>query len=230
MEKEMKKLIIVFVTILSIPFSTFAQWSKSTGPNLSGGLSVGYDVGMPIQGHVLVSDLAEGFPLGFRLTISHSFLLNAGNPEEARHVFINENTNGVPSKSTSRWTFGFDFMHRIDMLSQKNAFLFAGVRHSRFTGTFDFIGGNEFFDVHANQWGLGAGIESYFRMSPKVDLLLSLGTEYFFPSTLEGHDSAYSSDGEYVNRRQNYTYADADHAINQPKLLPKLLIGINYHF
>jgi|WetSurMetagenome_2_1015567.scaffolds.fasta_scaffold19544_4 hypothetical protein len=226
----MKKLLIVIVFLFTISSLVLAQSSKSASPSLSAGLSIGYDIGMPIQAHFLILDLAEGLPLGFRFNISHSFLLDPGNPEEARHVFINENTNGVPDKSASRWTFGFDFLHRVNILSLNDAFLFAGIRYSRFTGTFDFIGGNEYFDVRADQWGLGVGIESHFKMSAKLDLLFSLGAEYFFPSTLEGHDSAYSSDGEYVNRRENYTYTDADHAINQPKLIPKLLIGIDYHF
>jgi hypothetical protein len=214
------KIAILTIVFFSVSLTAFSQWSNSPGPNLSYGLSVGYDIGMPIQGHFLVSDLAEGFPLAFRFTINYSLFWDAGIPDQARHVFINENNNGVPDKSASRWSFGLDFMHRINILSLKDAFFFAGIRHSRFTGTFDFIGGDELFDVHANQWGLGTGVDSYFRMGSRVDLLISIGAEYYFPSTLEGHDAAYSPDGEYVNRRQNYTYNDADHAINQPKLLP----------
>jgi hypothetical protein len=227
------RFIVLTIASIGICLSTSAQqhdWGTNSGPYVSGGISIGYDLGMPIQGHLMVTNLAERLPLSFRLLVGHSFLLDAGNPEEARHVFINENTNGVPDKSATRWTFGFDLMHPVDILSMKSAFLHAGVRYSRFTSTFEFIGGNEIFDVHANQWGVAAGVDSYFRMGPRVDLAFSLGAEYFFPGTLAGHDAAYSPDGEIVNRRENYAYADADRAIKQPKLQPTLLLGINYHF
>ena len=220
---------ILVIVFFSISSTAVAQWSDEAGPDLSYGVSIGYDIGMPVQGHFLVSNLAEGFPFAFRFTISYSFLWDAGIPDAARHVFVNENNNGVPDKSASLWSFGLDFMHQINILSLKDAYLFAGIRHSSFTGTFDFIGGDELFDVNANQWGLATGIDTYFRMGPRIDLLISVSAEYYFPSTLDGHDAAYSPDGEYVNQRQNYTYNDADNAINQPKLIPKLLIGVNFH-
>jgi hypothetical protein len=222
---------ILFAVLIPFGLSYGGQVPMSTGDvRVSGGLSIGYDDGLPVQAHLMIENLAEGLPLAFRLSAGSSLLLDPGNPDAARRVFINENTNGVPQKSASRWAFGFDLMQRTSILSMNRAFLFAGVRYSRFTGTFDFIGGNEFFDVHANQMGLAAGIESYFRMGQRVDLFFSVGGEYYFPATLEGHDAAYSPDGTTINQRENYTYDDASQAINQPKLQPKLLIGIGYDF
>jgi hypothetical protein len=136
----------------------------------------------------------------------------------------------VPGKSASRWAFGVDFMDPVRIFAMHRSFLFAGLRYSHLTSNFQFIGGDEIFDVHANQIGLAAGAESYFRMSSRVDLLFSLGGEYYFPSQLEGHDTAYNPDGTIINQRENFKYADADRAINQPKLLPKILVGVNYHF
>lgn len=204
--------------------------SHVSGPTVTGGFAIGYDIGLPVQGYLQVDGLAEDLPLALRLSIGHTFLLDPGNPLAARHVFINENDNGVPSKSASRWFFGFDMTHPARIPGLKRAFVYGGVRYSRFSGQFDFIGGNEFFDVNANQFGLAGGVESMFRMSPTVDLFFSGGLEYYFPATLEGHDAAYSPDGSTVNQRQDYTYTDADAAVNQPKLLPKLLIGVSYHF
>lgn len=228
-----KKIILLIVSALGLALPSQAQerrWPSRSTPHLSGGVALGYDAGLPIQGHMLVSDLAAGFPLKLRFRLSRSFMRDAGSPEEARRVFINENTNGVPTKSAGHWVGGFDLLHKVDMLSLKEAFVYAGVAYSRFTSTFKFIGGNEFFDVHAKQWGLDAGVESHFRMNPRLDLLCSVGAAYFFPATLEGHDAAYRPNGEMINQRGDYTYDDADHAINQPKLQPKLLIGMNYHF
>jgi hypothetical protein len=201
-----------------------------SGPQLSGGIAIGYDLGMPVQVQLMLSDFLESLPLAMRFSVGHSFMLDAGRPDEARRVFINENDNGVPSKHATRWEFGCDLMHHVNVLSLRKSFVHAGVRYSRFTSTFEFIGGNEIFDVHANQFGLSAGWDGYFPASARLDLVLTAGVEYFFRSTLEGHDAAYSPDGEMVNQREEYTYADADHAINQPHVQPVILIGLNYHF
>jgi hypothetical protein len=42
-----------------------------------------------------------------------------------------------------------------------------------------------------------------------------------------GHDTSYSPDGVTVNGKHDYTYNDADAAINQPKFLPSLMVGIS---
>jgi hypothetical protein len=227
MKKNLLLLLASLVAVSAVHAKS-PNFGKNSAPAVSSGLAIGYDGGMPLQAHFMISGFAQDFPLMIRFSIGHSFLLNPGIPLEARHVFINENSNGVPEKSASRWNFGFDLLHQINILSLKRAYAFGGIRYSHFTGTFDFIGGNEFFDVHSNQWGLAGGVESYFPINERMEFFVSLGAEYFFPAPLEGHDSSYSPDGEYVNRRENYTYADADRAINQPKFQPKVLFGINY--
>ena len=61
-------------------------------------------------------------------------------------------------------------------------------------------------------------------------MVLGGGADYFFQGTLKGHDTAYSPDGDDVNPREDYTYDDADNAVNQPKFLGRFMIGINYGF
>ena len=211
----------------------FAQ--KNVAPEfpdlqVSGGMAVGYDIGLPLFGYLLFEHVSEDLPLAFRFSLSQSFLLDAGDPQLARQVFVNQNSDGVPGKSASQWELGADVLDPVHLFSMHRSYLFAGIRYSMFTSSFEFIGGDEVFDVHANQLGLTAGAESYFRMSQRVDLLFSVGGVYYFPATLAGHDAAYSPDGTIVNQRENYTYADADRAINQPKIEPKILVGVNYHF
>ncbi|RLD84671.1 MAG: hypothetical protein DRJ07_04635 [Bacteroidetes bacterium] len=72
-------------------------------------------------------------------------------------------------------------------------------------------------------------------MATKIDLVVSAGIDYYFPSTLSGHDTSYSPDDQNINTRNDnenndepFTYSDADAAINQPKIMPRLMIGINY--
>ena len=112
----------------------------------------------------------------------------------------------------------------------KNAYVFAGVRNSMFTANFRFIGGNEDFDVTSNQWGVGAGLRTAFPISRNVSFVMSGGLDWYLSSTLTGHDTSYSPDGESVNGRNDYTFTDADEAVNQPKLHPVGMIGISYSF
>jgi hypothetical protein len=56
------------------------------------------------------------------------------------------------------------------------------------------------------------------------------GADYFFESTLKGHDTSYGPNGDDVNPREDYTYDDADDAVNQPKIMGRFMIGINYGF
>jgi hypothetical protein len=63
-------------------------------------------------------------------------------------------------------------------------------------------------------------------MSEKMSLPMSGGLDYFLQGALEGHDTAYSPDGEDVNPREGYDYKDADRAVNQPEVAVHLLIGV----
>jgi len=67
-------------------------------------------------------------------------------------------------------------------------------------------------------------------MSTKFDFIVSGGLDYYFNDTISGHDTSYSPDGENVNPRQNYTYDDANNAINQPGIEFRLMIGAGYSF
>jgi alkaline phosphatase len=65
-------------------------------------------------------------------------------------------------------------------------------------------------------------------MASKVDLLVAGGGEYFFGARLTGHDTSYSRDGDNVNPREDYTYVDADNAVDQPTWRPVLAVGLSY--
>ena len=77
---------------------------------------------------------------------------------------------------------------------------------------------------------LAGGLESAFAISPKFDLMVNAGVDYLPAAELKGHDTSYSPDGETGNERDDYTYDDADKAINQPEFEMRLLIGLKYNF
>ncbi len=45
---------------------------------------------------------------------------------------------------------------------------------------------------------------------------------------LQGHDTAYDPNSTTGLERNDYTYEDADNAINQPKLELRFMIGVAY--
>jgi hypothetical protein len=227
----MKNLFVFLIIAFCWYQTTDAQPDQNYAhkPLVTGGISAGYTSGFGLQGNIIISDFAQDFPLSARFGISYT-TLDPGDPAAARRIFINDATNGVPEKSGTDWNFRLDFLYRVSFLSMKRFYLFTGVRYSAFSAEFNFVDGNEFFHINSNQWGFGLGGESYFVLVPGFDLVFSLGGDYYFNSTLEGHDTSYSPDGQNINSRRGYTYYDADQAINQPKLVVRALIGFNYHF
>jgi hypothetical protein len=187
--------------------------------------NLGYSGGPGGQAGVTLAHFVQGSPVRARLGIGYASMA-PGNAEDAREIFINDNDNGTPEKSGHDWNYRFDFVLPLGKHPSSPWSVYAGPRYSRFTATFKYVGGNEDFDVRAHQWGLGGGLESAIPMNQKLSLRMSGGLDYFFASSLEGHDTAYSPDGEHVNSRKGFEYKDADKAINQPELAVHVLVGV----
>ncbi len=178
-----------------------------------------------------MSNFAEGFPLELRYGVAYTSL-DPGDPLAARRIFINDGNNGTPQESGRAWDLRFDLLYDLELFERSETWVFAGPRYSNFTGSFRYVGGNEEFDVTSRQWGLGGGIESRHRLLDRsgVDLVVSAMLDYYLEAPLNGHDTSYRPSGGDVNARRNYTFADADGAIRQPKLLPRLMVGISRSF
>ncbi|UCC74694.1 MAG: hypothetical protein JSV86_09130 [Gemmatimonadota bacterium] len=59
---------------------------------------LGYQSGLAIQASGMVTDFTPGFPVRARLSIG-GISGEAGNPLDARRVFINDATHGTPQQS-----------------------------------------------------------------------------------------------------------------------------------
>lgn len=226
----MKRLIFLSVSLLFFSAVVNAQPVSNAldfNPYFSGGLQAGYNGGLGFQATATMSNFAQGFPASLRGSIGYT-ISDPGSPTDARKIFINDNTNGTPQESGYAWDLRLDFLVPSNFLLNNSA-LYFGPRYSMFTGNFNFIGGNEFFSVTSNQFGLGGGLETTFRINHRTNFVISAGVDYFFDNNLAGHDTEYSPDGEDINPR-DYTYDDADEAINQPALEFRLMTGINYFF
>lgn len=191
------------------------------------GLQIGHVAGLGGQVQFGVGDFARNLPASLRVTAAYAGI-DPGDPEAARRVFINDNTNGTPDESGKLWQFGMDFVIPVRHIGGQPINLFLGPRHSRYTGNFEFIGGNEIFEVVNRQWGWGFGLESRFEMGSRAGLLISAGMDAYKSSEITGHDTTYDPDGTDINGRDGYTFDDADEAINRPSFEPRLLLGVSW--
>lgn len=193
----------------------------------SSSLSVGAGGGIGAEGSVTAYDVAQGFPFSVRFGVS-LLSLDPGDAVFARRVFVNEATNGSPEKSGHRWDFRLDLRRPLHGARDQGIYAFAGPRLSLFRSTFTYAGGNEVFDVITNQWGFGGGFEGVYPMGPSVALNVQLGADLFANAPLIGHDSTYAPDGTIVNGKEDFSYKSADQAISQPRLVPRIMVGISH--
>ncbi len=178
-----------------------------------------------MQAHLTAADFADGFPLAPRLGFTYT-APQLGHALDARRIFIDNATNGTPGERGRTLGLRLDMLYPVRVFSLPRAYVFGGMRHASLRANFKFVGGNEDFDVTSSERGLGGGLDSYFAASGHIDILISAGVDYFFSSTLTRHDTACRPDRDNVNPREDFTYADADAAIHQPKLGPLLLMGL----
>ncbi len=227
----MKKIFLSLLIFIFYYNSIFAQTAPMlfAKPKFSGGFQLGYADKLGTNVYGSISNFSYEIPLTIRFALGY-IITDGGNPLGARKVFINDATNGTPEESGYIWEFRLDFIYPVKLLPALRTNLVLGPRYSMFTANFKFIGGNEFFDVTANQWGLGGGLETHFGISPSMTFVVSTGFDYYFQSKLVGHDTAYSPDGININPRQGYSYKDADEAVNQPKYQFRFMGGLNFFF
>lgn len=232
----MKNVILIVSIFLftGLSFVSFSQDEIEEPSKLTAGIITGYYSGYGIQANIKANDFAKEFPFELRLGIGYT-ILSPGHAADARRIFINNATNGVPEKRGSNFDYRMDFLLPKTIFGAKNSYLVFGPRYSTFKGNFKYVGGNEDFDVTSKQWGIGGGIENHFTMTKNIDLVLVFGLDYFFNSTLKGHDTSYSPDNDNVNARKDnqnndtvFNYKDADKAINQPKIMPRVMIGVSF--
>lgn len=226
-----KKLLLLGTTIACLHLTVVAQGVHSGRAQrflMSGGFALGYNDGAGGRASAMISNLTTDWPLSLRLSIGYA-RVEPGKPTDARRIFINDADNGVPEQRGWRWETSFDFLLPLGRSASQSTFISFGPRYVTHTSNFKFVGGNEDFNVSSKNWGVGGGLETQFAISPRFNLVLGGGVDHFFENKLYGHDTTYSPDGEDVNPRHDYTYDDADGAVEQPKNVLRLMLGISYN-
>ncbi len=214
--------VLLFATVMLLSLPVLA------GP-FYGGLNVGYTGGLGIQATGSFMDFTRDLPLSARFTLGYNSA-GAGDPYAARQVFINDNTNGDPEKSADTWQFRFDLMFPAFTVGPQTLYLFAGPRYASYTANYNFIGGNEVFDIGSDTWGGGLGFESWFAVGNGSDFVLQLGLDWYADAAISGHDTSYLPSGDHVNPRDGYDYDSADDAIDQPSLELLGMMGMRFRF
>jgi len=189
------------------------------------GGSVGYDGGPVVRLFGTVDRFAKGLPVGLEASVGWTGI-DPGNSTDVRRMFINDATNGTPEKNGWFADGRLDFTWDPRWIKEGELLLTGGARTSLYRGFFSYVGGNEQFEILSSQFGLGFGAEGRFAVSAQLDFVLQAGLDYYFDADLTGHDTTYSPTGDDVNPTHSYTYADVDPAVNQPKFVPSVLVGL----
>lgn len=225
----MHKLIITFSVILGFTNILVAQNTPpvSAAAKYYLDIQTGYANYFSISTAATIADFTYDLPLAIKFGVSYN-LRDAGDPWAARKVFINDNTDGDPEKSGHSFDLRLDFAYPVNWFPVRRTYLYAGPRLSFYTATFEFVGGNEFFDIQTTQFGLGTGLETHFGISQNLSFVIAGAFDYYFDSEIGGHDTFYNPDGTDISGRLDYTYDDADEAISQPQYDLRLMIGLNF--
>lgn len=175
-------------------------------------------------------EISARMPLGFDFFGGYVFQSDPGNAVDARKIFINDATGGNNNivESGSTFFFGIDALYPIFKRPAFELNLAAGPRYSAYAAFFDYQGGNEAFKVYSNAWGFGAGLKAFIPLGAHFLIGLETSVEYFFHTQLKGHGFFYNSSNSDDNPRNNYRYGDADAAINQPVLYPRVQLILAY--
>lgn len=222
----------IIFSIIAIVFYTNILMAQQVPPLSAAAkyyldVQTGYANYFSISTAATIADFTYDVPLAIKFGVSYN-VRDAGDPWAARKIFINDNTDGDPEKSGHSFDFRLDFAYPVNWLPVRKTYLFVGPRLSFYTATFEFVGGNEFFDIQTTQFGLGTGLETHLGISSNLSFVASGAFDYFFSSEIGGHDTFYNPDGTDISGRLDYTYDDADEAINQPQYELRIMVGLSF--
>jgi hypothetical protein len=195
----------------------------------------GYYKGPSVSGTFGLNDIFEKVPVGAEIGLGYSWT-GAGDGIMARRVFINDNTGGNNDAQSSGGVLDFGLNATYPLIQSYGPvkfYVFGGPRYSHYDIRWDYVGGNEDFDIVANSWGLGGGLRGIMPLGKGFNAVMQLGLDYYFPTSIYGHDATYYPNDSNVNARQktagvNYTYDDAVNSTTVPHIRPRVMVGIQF--
>lgn len=174
-------------------------------------------------------NLSPNLPIGVSGGFGYSYQSNPGDANDARKIFINDATGGTVEENGNFYYFFLNLNYKVYEKRKIKFLAYAGLRYMVYHAHFSFIGDNEEFEIKTRGIGYGLGMESHVPINRNTFLSINLGLDYYPKYRLDGHSKYYyNPDGKDDNPRDGYSYSDADAAINQPKVLLDLRIGLNF--
>jgi len=191
-------------------------------------LSFGYYGDMGTSLALRLDDDTVDFPFFIQGRLAYIYQKDPGDAEEARKIFINDNSGGNIQKNGESYTLGLDLGWKWKKWDNFEVEWVASGLWNNYQGHFAFIGNNEAFAVKSSSFGIGLGGNLRLRFSEsRTSLILKGGAEYFPPTLIDAHGTYYyTPDGQDDKPRNAYSYEDADAAVNQPDFRIFLQIGI----
>ncbi len=223
---------MIFLLLCLLPVTVFAK-PKSYNNIKAQGLYLGLETGM-LNGfggqlNLAVHRVSPYIPLGLSLGLGYYYQSDPGNGNDARDIFITASGDASIIESGRGTMISLDLSYQVKASPGLDFHFYGGPRYQYYQAAFRYLNNNEELFVKARTWGVGIGLQMHIHLSKKAFLQLGGGLDYYPPQHLEGHDTIYTPDGnDQVNPIDANTYEDADTAINQPGINPRVFLGISF--
>ena len=221
MRKNISRSIAALI-LLSLTIIAYGQ----NNTKYSAFLITGYNRGFGIQGNFILHNFVREFPFEVKFGIGYAGY-NPGNGYDVRRMFVDNNIDGTPSKTGQSYDLSLDFMLLGKIFGLDSSYFVFGPRFSTYFGDFRYID-NESLQVSSHQFGFGTAIIHRFPMYKKIDLVMTYGFDFYFPSAISGNGTSYRPDNDNLNPKLDilsgvnyFRYHAVDKAINQPRFIDR---------
>lgn len=129
--KPLTKNVFLCALFLVLNLTAFAQDSNNNQSNFSTGFFTGYNSGLGFQANLTAHKPLESSNIDIRFGVGYTSL-DPGNSADARRVFINNATNGVPEEKGKSFDYRLDVLIPSSIFNFKESYLLFGPRYSSF--------------------------------------------------------------------------------------------------
>ncbi|MCS7069815.1 MAG: outer membrane beta-barrel protein [Meiothermus sp.] len=137
---------------------------------------------------------------------------------------VDNNVFAPSSENAQNLTLGLDVSYSFDFQSAFTLSPYLGFRYNLFSGSVTV--GSSTNALASNQFGLGGGVRAGYFLDSQLGLLLDLGLDYFFESSIQLGSTRYNP-GETSGPPLNL---NVHQWVNDPRLVWKGRLGLAFNF